>query len=143
MVVGMRRKSPAVVDAVRRINRRLLNPRQMRTAGARDAFAAVIHHTGRTSGREYQTPIGAVPADDGFLVPLPYGTRADWVKNVLAAGRADIVHAGRTHVVERPEVIPTNQVISEFGPSDRRALRMFAVDRCLRVRTTSVAADRH
>jgi len=38
---GMRAKSPPVVDAVRRTNRRVFNPRQLRSAGTEGAFASV------------------------------------------------------------------------------------------------------
>jgi hypothetical protein len=38
----------------------------------------------------YATPVVAVPAEGGFVIPLPYGEGVDWPKNVLAAGRATI-----------------------------------------------------
>ncbi len=63
---GMRAKWPPVVDAIRRLNIRVLNPRQMDTAGEPGAFAGVLRHTGRTSGTVYETPLGIETTDDGF-----------------------------------------------------------------------------
>lgn len=130
-VAGMRWKVPLVLDGVRRMNKRMLNPRQLRTAGTTGAYADVIHHVGRSSGKPYRTPIVAVPFDGGFVVALPYGTRADWVKNVLAAGTATIVHAGNTYRVDRPEVVATSDVAGAFERGERTSQSLFAVGLCL------------
>jgi deazaflavin-dependent oxidoreductase (nitroreductase family) len=132
---GMRGKWPFVLDAVRAMNKRFLNPRQMRSAGTPGAYAAVIHHTGRSSGRTYATPVGVVRIDDDFLIALPYGTRPDWVRNVLKAGSAEIDLEGAHHSVERPEVVSANTMMDRFPESDRRAQRMFAVDQVMRLHT--------
>lgn len=132
-LLGMRTKSPPVVDAVRRTNRRVFNPVQLRSAGQQGAYASVVRHVGRSSGRPYATPVGAVPTDDGFVIALPYGTRADWVRNVLAAGSATIEHEGRTYDVVDPRVVATNEVAQFFPDSDRRGFRVFHVDEALRV----------
>jgi deazaflavin-dependent oxidoreductase (nitroreductase family) len=133
-IVGMRRKSPLVLDAVRRMNRSVGNPRQMKSAGTPGAYASVIKHVGRTSGRAYETPVGAIPTDDGFLIALPYGTRADWLKNVMAAGSAAIVHEGATRQVDHPELVATTEVAPQLPARELRTLRLFRVDLCLRVR---------
>jgi deazaflavin-dependent oxidoreductase (nitroreductase family) len=133
-LVGMRRKSPAVLGAVRRTNRAVINPRQLASAGTPGAAASVIHHRGRRSGREYATPVGANPIDDGFLIALPYGTQADWLRNVLAAGTATIDHEGGTYPVIAPELVPIAELADRFSATDRRLFRLFAIDQCLRVR---------
>lgn len=133
-VVGMRTKSPTVLNAVRRSNRRFMNPRQMESAGTPGAFASIIRHTGRRSGTEYETPIGAVASDDGFVVSLPYGSQADWLKNVLAAGSATLVHEGETYEVDQPQVVPIREAGIEFSTADERAHRLFAVEECLVLR---------
>jgi deazaflavin-dependent oxidoreductase (nitroreductase family) len=132
-LVGMRRKSPPVVDTVRRVNRAFFNPRQMASAGTPGAYAAVIRHRGRTSGTAYETPVGAVATDDGFVIGLVYGPRTDWLRNVLAAGGATVVHEGRTVEVDRPEVVPTASMAAAFGDKEFRNLRLFGVDQCLQV----------
>ena len=133
-LVGMRRRSPAVLTAVRRINRTVFNPKQMKTAGTPGAFASVIHHRGRNSGTPYETPIGAVSTDDGFVIALPYGSHSDWVKNVMAAGEATLVHEGRTYRVDQPEIVPLEAAASDFSEQDQTAHRVFGVRQCLRLR---------
>ena len=132
-IVGMRTKYPPVTTAVRRMNRAVMNPRAMKTAGTPGAYAGVIRHVGRTSGTEYETPIGPFATDGGFVVALPYGTSPDWLKNVLAAGSAVIVHEGETYVVDRPEIINAAAALDDLPRSEQRSLRVFNVDDFLRV----------
>lgn len=138
-MLGMRGKWPFVLDAVRAMNKRFMNPRQMKSAGAPGAYAAVIHHTGRTSGKQYQTPVGVVHTDDEFLIGLPYGTRPDWVRNVMKTGSAVIDHEGETYRVDRPEVVPTSEVADRFGDADRRTQKLFAMDQVLLLHTAGWA----
>ncbi len=130
-LVGMRRKWRPVVDLQRRINRAVVNPRQLRSAGTPGAYAGAIHHVGRHSGREYTTPMVPYPTDDGFVVVLPYGPRSDWVRNVLAAGRATIDHEGSSYEVVEPEVVPIGDAPVVFPPSDDRGNRVIGVSECL------------
>jgi deazaflavin-dependent oxidoreductase (nitroreductase family) len=133
-LLGMRAKSPAVVNRVRRFNRAVTNPRVLRSAGSPGASASVIRHVGRVSGHRYETPVGPFAVRDGFVIALPYGPGADWVRNVLANGTATLVHEGRTVLVHQPEVVSTTEVLQDLPSSERRTLRLFGVDQCLRVR---------
>ena len=115
----------------------------MESAGQPGAYASIVRHIGRTSGTSYDNPVQAFPTEDGFVIGLPYGTRADWVKNVLAAGSATITHEGETYEVDQPHVVPYETVVSYFSPETRRSHRLFGTDQCLRVRrmdTPSVSA---
>jgi deazaflavin-dependent oxidoreductase (nitroreductase family) len=138
-VLGMRAKSPIVLRPIIRISRAWLNPQQLKTAGQPGASASVIRHVGRRSGRAYETPVGAVPTDEGFVIALPYGLRADWVRNVLASGSATIVHEGQIVAVDQPEVVPMREVADHFPAGDRRSFRLLRTDQCLRFRR--VGAD--
>jgi hypothetical protein len=139
LVVAMRTKSPPLLGAVRRFNRTFTNRLQRSLAGKPGAYASMIRHQGRTSGREYETPIVPFPTEDGFLVSLPYGPSTDWVKNVLARGSAVLITDGSTYTVDRPEVVATGAVEDLFPPSERRTHRLFAVDHCLRLRRAEPA----
>ena len=132
-MVGMRTKYPPLLKAVRRMNRAVMNPQAMKTAGQPGAYAGVVRHVGRNSGRPYETPIGPFPTDHGFDIALPYGSSPDWLKNVVAAGSAVIVHEGVFYSVDQPEVILTADAIDSVPPSEQRSLRAFAVDNFLRV----------
>jgi deazaflavin-dependent oxidoreductase (nitroreductase family) len=130
---GMRAKWPPVTDRVRGMNRRFLNPREMEDAGKPGAFAEVLRHTGRTTGQVHETPMTILPTDDGFVIALVYGRRTQWLKNVLAAGRAEVVREGVTYAVDRPEVVSTNEMAPYFSRSDQRMSSLLRVDECLRL----------
>ena len=131
LVVGMRWKLPPVLDAVRRMNRSLTNPGVMRTAGSAGTQTSVIRHEGRTSGRTYETPVDIIRTGDGFLIALPYGTRADWVRNVIAAGSATIVSQGESIDVDAPIIATTGEVAAQIPAKTLRTLRLFGVTECL------------
>jgi deazaflavin-dependent oxidoreductase (nitroreductase family) len=136
-VVGMRVRSPAVIGAVRRLSR-ATKRLPLKSAGRSRAFTSVVRHIGRTSGREYQTPVHAVATADGFTVALPYGSDSDWVKNVRAHGTAVIIYDGREYRVDHPAVVPLRMAEDSFSPRDRRAHRLFGVAECLTVRRVPV-----
>lgn len=132
-LVSFRTRFAPVLTTIRRMNRRFLNPRQLRSAGRPGAYAAVVHHTGRSSGRAYRTPVVAIPEGDAFLVVLPYGPGTDWARNVLAAGSAAVEHEGKLLRVERPAVVPITEVDAYVSAGDRRMNRRFGIDQALRL----------
>lgn len=139
-VLGMRAKSPLVLVPLIWLQRTFINPRQLRSAGTPGAYASVVRHRGRTSGRLYETPVGAVATDDGFVIGLVYGSRSNWLKNVLASGSATIVHEGHTYEVDRPEVVSMRSVESQFTTGDQRGFHMLAVNHALRLRRVEAEA---
>jgi len=138
-VLGIRSENSTMRNAARRFHRGVGNPLQMRSAGTPGAYAAVIRHRGRTTGRTYETPVWAASTEDGFVIAIVYGPRTDWLENVLASGAADIVHEGHTYPVDRPEVVPMNGARAYFPAWAQRIHRRIRVDRCLRVRRVEVA----
>ena len=140
LMIGMRTKSSAVLTAVRRFNRKVGNPKQMKTAGTAGAYAAIIRHVGRTSGRQYETPVGATFIDGGFVIALPYGAQADWLKNVLASGSATLVHEGTTYEVDQPQLVPTPTVVQHMAVREQKMLRMFGVEQCLQLHRVEAPA---
>jgi len=136
-VLGMRARSPKVLNAVRRMNRASINKVQMRSAGTPGAYAAVVHHRGRRSGATYETPVGAEPTEDGFVIAMVYGSNSDWSKNVLAAGEAAVTYGGETVTVGRPEVVPIDNVMEYFPEKTRRSLHRFGVTHAVRVRRSA------
>jgi deazaflavin-dependent oxidoreductase (nitroreductase family) len=112
---------------------KVTRPLAMRTAGKVDANTSVIRHVGRRSGRTYDTPIVAAAHDNDFLIALPYGDRTDWMKNVLANGKATIVTHGQTYEVNQPRRVPMSDATAFFGPKEQKLHRRYGVDSCLRV----------
>jgi deazaflavin-dependent oxidoreductase (nitroreductase family) len=135
-VLGLRTKSPLVVNGVRKLSR-ATKAGPMKSAGRPGAYASVVRHVGRTSGKQYETPVHAVRTEGGLIIALPYGAGTDWVRNVLAQGSATILYAGTAHRVDHPEVLDLAEFEADFAPRERRTHRLFAVRQCLRVRETA------
>jgi deazaflavin-dependent oxidoreductase (nitroreductase family) len=118
-----------------RFNRRVTNRVSRHVAGWAPTFA-IVHHVGRRSGREYETPVNAFPVGDRYAFALTYG-RGEWVRNVVAAGGCTIRTRRRDVWLSEPEFVT--------DPSRRLApipfrwvLRLIGVDEflVLRVRPT-------
>jgi deazaflavin-dependent oxidoreductase (nitroreductase family) len=92
---------PAWVD---RLQIRYMNPAVKRVARFLPTFA-VIKHRGRKSGRSYETVVNAYRRRRVLAILLGHGN-ADWVKNVVAAGEADVRLFGRDLHVTNPRVVP-------------------------------------
>lgn len=103
-------------------------------AGRKNSYAATIRHTGRRSGKQYTTPVGAERLADGYLIPLGYGTGVDWLQNVLAAGHATIVAEGETHDVTEPEVIDAALALPMLSPKRRRSFERIGITQYLKVK---------
>ena len=134
-ILVLRYGGPRVRAKIRILNKRILNPALMTLAGRRHFYAAVIRHRGRRSGREYATPVLAVPvAGDAFLVPLPYGEGVDWLKNVLAAAPATIEAKGEFYELVEPEVIDAAEALPLLAERHRRMWRRFGIERVFRAK---------
>ena len=90
-----------------RFNKHVTNKVLGRLAGW-PPFAAIVH-SGRTSGREYRTPVNAFPCGDAFLIPLNYGSNSDWVRNVLHHGKATLSYRGGEIEVFRPRIVERSE----------------------------------
>lgn len=141
LVLAVRTKSPRLLGGVRAVNKAFWNPQAMKQAGRPGQSVAIVRHVGRTSGRPYETPVGAQPTDDGFVIALTYGLQADWTKNVLAAGSATIVHDGAEHRVVDPEVVPIDRYVDAFSVSDQKGFRVFGIRECLHLVAAEAAGD--
>jgi deazaflavin-dependent oxidoreductase (nitroreductase family) len=97
-----------VSGPIRRLSRPLA-PLALPLAGTRwFPLYAVLHHTGRTSGKAYSTPVVARPTPDGFMIPLPFGNATQWAKNLFAAGGGSIRYAGREYEIGEPSVVESD-----------------------------------
>jgi deazaflavin-dependent oxidoreductase (nitroreductase family) len=123
-----------LLRAIRISNKYLLNPVMGTLAGRKNSYAAAIWHTGRKSGKQYSTPVGAERVQDGFIIPLGYGTRVDWLQNVITAGRARVSTKGETHDVTEPEVIDAATALPMLPPSRRRAFERLGIVHYLKVK---------
>lgn len=67
------------------INKKLFNPSALRNGKWK-----VLTHVGRNSGKTYRTPLDAAEVDGTYVFILVYGSKSDWVQNVLANGWASL-----------------------------------------------------
>lgn len=121
---------------IRANNKYLLNPLMRRLAGRRWWYAGIVEHTGRRSGKHYSTPVVADRVGDHVLIPLPYGTQVDWVRNVLTAGEATVVNKGQTYRVVSPELIDSTQALPLLPRDRRRTFERVSISHFLRATIT-------
>ena len=113
-----------VRDRLARFNRRGPNRVIGLIAGRRLSPVAFMVHQGRRSGRRYRTPVMPLPLAGGFLVSLPYGPEGDWVRNVVAAGRATLLRGGHSFEVEDPRMLDAAGAAPLLPAALRPALRV-------------------
>jgi deazaflavin-dependent oxidoreductase (nitroreductase family) len=64
---------------------------------------ALISYRGRKTGKRYTIPMNVFRDGQDYIFALTYGGDVQWVKNVLAAGEADLrIRNTTTHLV-KPE----------------------------------------
>lgn len=64
-----------------------------------------IEHRGRASGKAYNTIVTTYRKDNTLAIALGHG-KTDWVKNVLAAGQADLIFARHQVHIINPRILP-------------------------------------
>ncbi|HEV7461483.1 MAG TPA: nitroreductase family deazaflavin-dependent oxidoreductase [Solirubrobacteraceae bacterium] len=72
---------------------------------------AIILHRGRRSGRLYRTPVLGFRQDRTLIVALLYGEESDWLRNLRAAGRGQVVRMGRTSDLLEVRVVDTDSCV--------------------------------
>jgi deazaflavin-dependent oxidoreductase (nitroreductase family) len=110
-----------------RINERVFNPLELRRGDR-----PVLTHVGRISGATYRTPLDAHPVDGGFVFILVYSSRSDWVRNVLAAGRAQLTIDGRDIAQTAPRLISGREAWGAIGAGVKRPPGVLQIDEHLR-----------
>lgn len=125
---------PSRLGEVARRLGRLSAPLSRPLAGRRFiTIWAVVRYRGRRTGKEYSAPIAIGATSEFFVIPLPFAG-AQWVLNVLAAGEAGIRWNGREWSATEPEIIDAVEAAKSFGPIPRIGIRLFGLDRFLRLR---------
>ena len=108
---------------VRRVNRVFTN----RLMGLFAGFVpplAIVHHTGRKSGRPYRTPVVAFPSAEGFVIPLTYGRDVDWARNLVAAGGGPLERLGRRIALRNARIVGVGGASRHLPAAVRPALRL-------------------
>lgn len=115
-----------------------LNPLISKLARRRHSrMAAQIHHVGRSSGRPYITPVAGRVHGDVVLIPLTFGSRSDWSRNVRAAGGCTIRFEGKDYHAAQPVFLTVEQakplVRAAFSAFERASFRMLGIRQVMRL----------
>jgi deazaflavin-dependent oxidoreductase (nitroreductase family) len=102
-----------------------MNPVMRRVARYLPTFA-VVKHRGRTSGKPYETVVNAYRRGSVLAVLLGHG-KANWVKNVLAAGEAELQLRARSVHIINPRVLPSGAGVEGLPPIARLGARRMGV----------------
>lgn len=105
-----------LLDQMCFLNKRIFNPVILKFAGSAYSPISIIGHVGRRSGVPYTTPVLVKPLADRFMFVLPYGSKVDWYRNILAAGRGTLIWHDKEYPVESPQplVISTGPLALPF-----------------------------
>lgn len=138
-VVLLRSRDERFIRRFTRLQRDVLNPNVLKTAGTRGQSTAVIETVGRRSGTPYQTPISPVRDGDGWCVALVYGPETSWAKNAVAAGEAVLRIDGTRHRVDQISVVPIDQ--TALGTDQSGLMGLFRIEQAVRMRDAGVIAS--
>jgi deazaflavin-dependent oxidoreductase (nitroreductase family) len=120
-----------IFPVMRPLYKHLFNPRVVQAAARHETSWGVVHHVGRRSGGTYDTPIDAQRTSDGVLIPLVYGPRADWCRNVLAAGHCTLTLDGKVLALTAPQVIPESVAEPQVAVAAARRWHSMGIEHCL------------
>lgn len=110
-----------------RFNRNFSN-KLMRPLASHVPGFGVLRHTGRKSGRTYETPLNVWRKGDELVVALTYGSDVDWLKNARESESSEIVMEGRTANVGRPVDLTPSEGLRAVSPSVRLILALLDVE---------------
>jgi len=85
---------------------------------------ALVRNVGRTSGKVYETPVILGRVSEGFVAELTYGPEVQWYRNIVAAGRCEVVYRGHDYAVDAIEPYPTELGRAAFGAPATMVLRL-------------------
>jgi deazaflavin-dependent oxidoreductase (nitroreductase family) len=124
--------APTRMSFLRPFTTRLVNPFTRLFAGRLPGFG-ILSYTGRKTGHRYRTPINVFNRGNFYVFALTYGSEANWVRNVLAAGGCEIRVRGRDVRLVDPELL-VDPAARLMPPVVRQFLRFNRVTEFLRMR---------
>ena len=133
-----RSRNPRALDLIKHFNKYVLNPVMLRFSG-RSGQTAVVRHVGRRSGTSYATPVIAHRSGQDVIIPLPYGTDVDWLRNLLAADQGVVDFEGQSFRVDEPTVVDIDNVIGLLPAPMARVVGFNGARDAVRLRVSETA----
>ncbi|HEU0296158.1 MAG TPA: nitroreductase family deazaflavin-dependent oxidoreductase [Anaerolineales bacterium] len=134
------RYQQSLLNRMRFLNKRIFNRVTLKFAGSAYSPISIIRHLGRRSGTPYATPVIVEPLGDRFMLALPYGSKVDWYRNILAAGRGTVVWHGKEYSVESPEPLVVGTGLSASPFFLRLIVRIVGAQHFVQMKSSKVMA---
>jgi hypothetical protein len=87
------------------------------------------------------TPTGAHIAGGTIVIPLSFGNRSDWARNVRAAGQCVVQLGGKSYHATQPQFVDAMDakpiVKQSFNAINRLAFRLLGIRQYLFLHTTN------
>jgi deazaflavin-dependent oxidoreductase (nitroreductase family) len=123
---------------IRPFTTHVVNPITRRFAAWLPLFG-ILSYRGRKSGNRYRIPMNAFRDGDDWIFALTYGSEVNWVRNVLAAGEANITKRRTTIRLVDPELfVDPHRRLMPLGV--RQLLGLMRVSEFLRMRPAGKVA---
>ncbi|GAB7067305.1 nitroreductase family deazaflavin-dependent oxidoreductase [Mycobacterium hodleri] len=122
-----------------RVLARTINPLALAAARSGRGPFALLRHTGRRSGRTYETPLILARVAGGFVAELTYGADVAWCRNLAANGRGEVLVGGALYRVTGLEPYSTAAGMDAYPQPQRTILKLL---RRSEFRLITIAGDR-
>ncbi|MGB9359575.1 MAG: nitroreductase family deazaflavin-dependent oxidoreductase [Acidimicrobiia bacterium] len=139
MMWAFKSRNPRVIGWLTWYHKHVTNPVWVRFFAGRSTNSALLHHVGRKSGKAFVTPLTAHKSEDTIIIPMPYGTETDWLRNLQAAGQGVVELDHLSYSVDEPEVVPVDEVMALLSPMVARIVQLHETEKALRLRVAGPA----
>ena len=139
MMWAFKSRNPRVIGWLTWYHKHVTNPVWVRFFAGRSANSALLHHVGRKSGKAFVTPLTAHKSEDTIIIPMPYGTETDWLRNLQAAGQGVVELDNCSYSVDEPAVVPVDEVIPLVSPMVARIVQLYETEKALRLHVAGPA----
>lgn len=115
-------------ESLARFNRVVSN-RVMRPLALIAPGFGVLHHRGRRTGKEYQTPLNVFQDGDRLIVALTYGEDVDWLKNARSSAQSHFILRGKRVKVGTPVDVPSSEGLATIPAPVTWMLKLLGVSK--------------
>jgi hypothetical protein len=129
-----------LLDRMRFLNKRIFNRVTLKFAGSAYSPISIIRHFGRRSGTTYATPVIVEPVGDTFLFALPYGSKVDWYRSIVAAGWGTVIWHGKEYPVASPEPLVGRPSLPALPLALRLIVRIVGTKHFIQMKSSRVIA---
>jgi deazaflavin-dependent oxidoreductase (nitroreductase family) len=101
-----------------------LNRATARAARSGHGPFSLVRHSGRKTGKTYETPLLLATYGNDFIAELTYGPQVQWYRNVVAAGTCTVLVKGVEYPIDAIRPCDHEVGIRAFGYPAGLVLRL-------------------